>query len=99
MVIYSDIDDIIEGWARRHSLAWMKEFGGDERRFLYISNVTGESYQISLDLVMGGVEVNLYSVERFDKDDLHYKWSATRASLVEILDNILLKVEELASHP
>lgn len=100
MVMYSDIDDIIEDWARRNSLVWTKEFGGYDRRFLYLSNMAGESYQISLDLVMdGGLEVNLYSVERFEKDDLHCRWSATRANLVEILDNTLLKVEDLASHP
>jgi len=95
---YTEIDNVIKPWASSRDLKWIEYFNGEERRFLYKTNTTGESYQISIDLEdIDIATINLYSVERFEKDDVHYKWTVEYSRLESALDAALSKIDELGT--
>jgi hypothetical protein len=67
---YAPIDAEIGDWVTRHSLRLFISFAGIERRFVYLSSVAGECFQISIDPPETGmVSIHVSCVEgRWDDD-------------------------------
>jgi hypothetical protein len=61
---YAPIDAEIGDWTTRHSLRLLTSFAGNERRFVYLSSVAGECFQISIDPPETEmVSINVFCVE------------------------------------
>ena len=74
-MVYSAVDPAIKAWARRHKLKVLQEFGGQERRFCYLTGGPQECFQISIEPPDGsGVLVNAWSIETVDDQELHESW-------------------------
>jgi len=46
---YEKIDSILQSWAASLNLCIFNQFGGQERRFLYITNSKNDCYQIDIE--------------------------------------------------
>lgn len=51
---YASIDDVINAWASRRGLKLNTDFGGEPRRFCYVSAGNDECFQISIEPPDGG---------------------------------------------
>jgi hypothetical protein len=98
---YASIDPIIERWAKAHAKQWFSMAWAEKpARFLYHSNSVGECYQISLgEPKNGATRVHLWSIERYDKDEVHFEWRPQAVDLERVLDLVLEKIEALGSEP
>jgi hypothetical protein len=91
---YEAVDDGISAWAARHSLTLSTEFGGQPRRFCYVSGGKAESFQVSIEPPEDGIiTVNAWDVETSDDAQFHRKWQVPISDLSSTLDKA---VEQIA---
>ena len=97
---YSEIDVVIREWSERHSLALNTEFGGQERRFCYVSGGPEECFQVSIEPPESGrVLVNAWSVETIDDVELHECWTVEIRDLPQSLEVALRQVSAWNARP
>jgi hypothetical protein len=99
-VAYSEIDAVIREWSERHRLALNTEFGGQERRFCYVSGGPKECFQVSIEPPESGrVLVNAWSVETIDDAELHESWTVEILDLPQSLEVALRQVSAWNARP
>ncbi|WP_454761202.1 hypothetical protein [Caulobacter segnis] len=100
LVAYSEIDAVIREWSERHSRALNTEFGGQERRFCYVSGGPEECFQVSIEPPESGrVLVNAWSVETIDDAELHESWTVEIRDLPQSLEVALKQVSAWNARP
>ncbi len=93
MVTYSDIDPAIDAWAARHGLVINPEFGGEARRFTYVTGGPRECFQISVEPPdQGMVTVNAWDVETLDEAQLHESWTVPAGDVDSALESAARRV-------
>jgi hypothetical protein len=60
MADYVAIDPVILSWTQKHALTLFTSWAGDEARFVHLSSVAGECFQISIAPPVGG-QVTLHA--------------------------------------
>lgn len=91
---YEAVDDVISAWAASRGLALNTKFGGQPRRFCYLSGGQAECFQISIEPPAKGlVTVNVWDVETRDDAEFHRAWLVPVADLRPALEEA---VEQIA---
>jgi hypothetical protein len=97
---YEAIDPIIAAWALRHGLTLSMEFGGQPRRFCYVSAGQDECFQVSIEPPEdGAITVNAWDVETHDDAEFHRAWRVHAGSLEPTLDAALMQIADWAARP
>lgn len=97
---YTLIDPVITAWADRHALKLFSEFGGEQRRFSYVSGGPQECFQISIEPPEEGeVSVSAWSMETIDDAELQESWRVTVDELATTLDLALAKIGAWTTRP
>lgn len=92
---YSELDDTLRKWAAENQLVMQTEFAGQDRRFLYLSSSSGETYQISVDEPEGGaVRIHVSAVETADDMEAHLEWFVPIHQLSAALDTAKKTISE-----
>jgi hypothetical protein len=97
---YEAVDDVISAWAGSHGVTLSKEFGGQPRRFCYISAGKDECFQASIEPPDDGfITVNAWDVETHDDAEFHQAWRAPLSALRPTLDASLKQIADWAARP
>jgi hypothetical protein len=88
---YSEIDDQIREWGRRHKL--YRPCDGDNRN-VYVSSEAGECFQIWIDIPVGGyTTVHAAFLEGPAERECTADWTVSTASVGSTLDELFSLVE------
>jgi len=97
---YSDVDPIIQGWAKARSLKLFTNFAGEQTRFCYISSAKGECFQISIEPPENGeISVHAWSIETIDDVEMHEEWKSRIDGLRATLEAALSEIEVWMKRP
>src|SRR4051812_22475759 len=100
MAVYAAVDPAIRSWADQHELRLSMEFGGQERRFCYVTGGPQECFQISIEPPEGSkVLVNAWSIETIDDEELHESWLVPVAEVSSALKLALDKIGAWNARP
>jgi len=84
---YALIDHIIKDWAKKHSLKLNVSFGGMESRYVYLSSIKGECFQIFISPPSGGsIDIYAACLEGRRENDLPEKWTMPSQDLAMTLE-------------
>jgi len=91
---YADADPAIIEWANRHSLCLAKAFAGRPARFVYLSSIAGDVFQIWIDEPTNNtIALHAAGVEGMLEDDPPRSWlvnvNCLGAALEEALQLVL----------
>jgi hypothetical protein len=90
---YEAVDDVIGAWAKRHGLRLSTEFGGQPRRFCYVSGGKHECFQVSVDPPEGEhITVNAHDVETVDDAEFHWQRRVVASDLAPALEAALNQI-------
>lgn len=93
MADYASIDPAIQRWAKQHKLSIGTEWAGGESRFVYVSSVAGECFQIWVeDPTEGQVKLHAACIEGRMESEPQTSWLLTEADLDGALENALQTV-------
>jgi hypothetical protein len=93
MADYAEIDSVIKRWTERHSLALFTELAGRESRFVYLSSIAGECFQIWIENpTEGRVALHAVCVEGRMDSEPKTSWLVAATELDEVLENVLQTV-------
>lgn len=97
---YEAVDDVIGSWVKRHGLTLIAEFGGEPRRFCYVSGGEHECFQVSIEPPEGGtITVNAWDVETEDDAELHQQWRVEIGDLASTLEAAFGQIADWSSRP
>jgi hypothetical protein len=100
MAVYAAVDPVIRSWADQHEFRLSKAFGGQERRFCYVTGGPQECFQISIEPPEGSkVLVNAWSIETIDDEELHESWLVPVAEVRYALNLALDKIRAWTVRP
>jgi len=92
-MVYAAVDPAINAWAEQHGLKLSTEFGGQERRFCYLTGGPQECFQVSIEPPQGAkVLVNAWSIETIDDAELHESWLAPVEEVSSALNQAFDKI-------
>lgn len=96
MPAYASIDPIIMRWVTEHHLSLFTEWGGREARFVYLSSLSGECFQISIDSPLDEqmVGVHAWYIEGPRETEPEQHWSVAVSDLNAALDEAFSTVLE-----
>jgi len=97
---YAAVDQAISAWADEHGLKLLAEFGGQERRFCYVTGGPQECFQVSIEPPEGAkVIVNASSIETIDDEELKASWSVSQEEVGSALNRALETIATWSARP
>jgi len=86
-MVYAVLHPVIKAWVDKHELKLVTEFGGEERRFCYVTGVPQECFQVSIEPPHESETlVNAWSIETINDAELHDSWLVHLDELGTALD-------------
>lgn len=88
MSVYASIDPIITRWVIDHQFSLFTAWAGREARFVYLSSLSGECFQISIEPPSGErvVDVHVFYIEGPREIEPEQHWSVAVSDLNSVLE-------------
>ena len=87
LMSYSDLDLIIHQWAAECGITILTEEQDPYRRFGYITNVAGDTFQIVVEPERGGlVRIDAHLIESLSDRSAHFVWEVSASQAEDALD-------------
>lgn len=89
------IEPEISAWIRRNNLVLLKEEGGTERIFSYLSSSMSETFQIVIEPELNStVRIDAHLIESEDEYEIHYMWNVPARDLEIVLDLVIVTIKD-----